>query len=80
MGRASGPGERSGMTELLARLGNVIYWLFTGVAVLGVLGGVFSAIFGGTNNEWWQDLSAGAAVAILFWGIGRAFRYVLAGK
>ncbi len=68
------------MTGVLARLGNVIYWLFTGFAVLGVLGGVFNAIFGVTNNEWWQDLGAGAAFAIVFWGIGSAFRYVLAGR
>ena len=68
------------MTGVLARLGNVLYWLCTGVAVLFVLGGVVSAIFGGTKNEWWQDLGAGVAFAIVFWGIGRAFRYVLAGK
>ncbi len=68
------------MTGMLARLGNVFYWLCTGVAVLFVLGGVLRAIFGGTNNEWWQDLGAGAAIAIVFWGIGRAFRYVLAGR
>ncbi len=68
------------MTGMLARLGNVFYWLCTGVAVLFVLGGVYNAIFGGTNIEWWQGFSAGAAIAIVFWGIGRAFRYVLAGR
>lgn len=68
------------MIELLARLGNVFYWLCTGVAVLIVIGGVGRAIFGGSNNEWWQDVGAGAAGAILFWGIGRAARYILAGR
>ncbi len=68
------------MTGVLARLGNVLYWLCTGVAVLSVLGGVGGAIFGGTNIEWWQGFAAGAAVAIVFWGIGRAVRYVLAGR
>ncbi len=73
-------GEGSGVIELLARLGNVLYWLCTGVAVLFVLGGVHRAIFGGSNNEWWQDVGAGATGAILFWGIGRAARYILAGR
>ena len=73
-------GEGSGVTELLARLGNVLYWLFTGLAVLIVLAGVGRAIFGGSNNEWWQDVGAGAAAAILFWGIGRTARYILAGR
>ncbi len=71
------------MTEgngMLARLGNVFYWLSTGLAVLFALAGVYNAIIGGTNNEWWQPLAVGAAFAIVFWGIGRAVRYVLAGK
>ena len=68
------------MTEVLARLGNLLYWLCTGVGVVGALGTVGAAISGETNNEWWQDVAAAAAIAVVFWGIGRAFRYVLAGR
>lgn len=40
------------MTGVLARLGNVLYWLCTGVAVLFVLGGVFLALDG---PSLWRD-------------------------
>ncbi len=69
------------MTELLARLGNVIYWLFTGVAALFVLGGAYIAVFGlgQVKDEWWP-LAVGAGFAIVSWLIGRAARFILAGK
>ena len=65
---------------MLARLGDVLYWLGCGVAVLFILAGVAM----GTS-----DNNAGADVAplviyfgggaIISWLIGRACRYVLSG-
>ena len=73
--RKSGTGESDGVIKLLAWLGNLLYWLCTGVAVVLVLAGVYSVIFG-------QAEHFGAVVvgAIVLWGIGRLVRYVLAGK
>ncbi len=47
------------MTGMLARLGNVLYWLCTGVAVLSVLGGVFLALDGPSLWSDKQQLSGG---------------------
>jgi len=77
---------------MLARLGNVIYWGCAGVAALSVVGGI---VFGfeipslwrgepSPGNEIFKDrlLLAAALVvsAIGIWLIGRAARYVLAGR
>ena len=71
------------MTEgngMLAWLGNVVYRLFTDGVVLFVIVCVSAATFHQDSNEWWQSLIACVAVAIVFWGTGRAARYILAGR
>lgn len=70
---------------MLARLGNVLYWLGTGLA------GLFLA--GAAWMTWtiWVELNrpgddsgffafSGAALAVICWLFGRACRYVLAGR
>jgi len=64
----------------LSRLGNVLYWLCTGVAALFALVSVYSALFGQVENGGWWLLGALAVLAIVVWLIGRAARYILAGK
>ena len=75
------------LTPLLARLGNVVYWLATGVATLFVLGAIIAtlmeahvAVFFGTKDEKWFAFVGLTALAIGSWGIGRAARYILAGR
>lgn len=65
------------MTGLLARLGNVIYWLFTGLAVVWGVVGVITLISGQREAA---EAVGGLALAIVFWGIGWVIRYILAGK
>jgi hypothetical protein len=52
---------------MLQRLGNVIYWTASGVALLVVF-------FGFIRGE----LAVGLVVAALIWLAGRAVRYILA--
>lgn len=63
---------------MAVRLGNVIYWALCGLAVL-----VLVAILGIGINEPRLGLGpfiAAPAIAIVIWLVGRAFRYVLAGR
>lgn len=71
---------------MVARLGNVLYWLGCLVAVPFVLwaGGnaaVLAGAFGGSTmpgeNAWHIAVSLGAAIGA--WLTGRALRYILAG-
>ncbi len=64
---------------LLGRLGNVLYWLGTSVAIL--LGGisVIVLVFGDKPERWLPCIFI-AVVAAVFWGIGRTLRYFLAGS
>ena len=74
------------MTEgngMLVRLGNVLYWSGTGVAVLFILAGIYYAVpaADGVGDKGWGYYAVRAAgSAIVAWLIGRAARYVLAGK
>lgn len=65
----------------MARLGNVLYWtgcvfalIIVGCGVLGV------ALEPGNNNETWIVIMITAVFAAVVWVIGRACRYVLAGR
>jgi hypothetical protein len=57
------------------RLGDVIYWMASGVALLVVCYGVFFAVIAAHLGP----LLGGLLVAILIWLAGKAARYVLAG-
>ena len=60
---------------MLARLGIVLYWAGCLLAACLLLSA--GALF--WNGENWQAVVLIAAVGVVFWLIGRACRYVLAG-
>jgi hypothetical protein len=69
---------------MIARLGYVLYWIACGVAgllLLGVIVGLGVLVTGYSTDPF--NTLAGVALcavgAVLCWGVGRAFRYVLAG-
>ena len=63
---------------MIARLANVLYW--TGCGVAGLFGLLAAAILiFATGQEKMNALMVGA-VAVVAWLIGRACRYVLAGR
>lgn len=68
---------------MLARLGNVIYWLGIGLAGLWMALAIFLERTAGTGSP---PMSTGEALAIVcipaagLWLIGRAAKYVLAGQ
>lgn len=63
---------------MVARLGNVLYWFASAVAVLALAGAAYSLAYGQRGGDVLAGL--GAAFAVLVWLIGRACRYVLAGR
>jgi hypothetical protein len=65
--------------KVLARLGDLLYWLgciLAGVVV--VWGAIFCFRGGSTDDVYLLPVAAVAAFAI--WVIGMAFRYILSGK
>jgi hypothetical protein len=70
---------------MLARLGYVLYWLGCGLAaiflVFGV-GGTYVAYSTRGTDPWsWAGVAIGmVVVAAVCWLVGRARKYVLAGK
>ncbi len=67
------------MTGVLERLGNVLYWLGTGVAMLFGIVAIASLVFGEGDGRLWI-VGALAVLAIVVWFIGLAARYIMAGK
>lgn len=64
--------------DVLARLGDVLHWfgcLLAGVFIVLAVAGV---IFG--NADRWAIATVATVVALLVFGLGRACRYVLAGR
>jgi hypothetical protein len=59
------------------RLGLVLYWT---CLVLAVALGLFVWRFFSMDSEGALPLIAGGLIALLFYGLGRAFRYVLSGE
>jgi hypothetical protein len=74
------------MEKMAPRLGNVLYWLGTAVAIFMVLNGLTMAIpqyYILAEDQNTTALEAGLlsiAVGGVVWLLGRAFRYVLAGR
>jgi hypothetical protein len=69
---------------MIARLGYVLYWIACGAAgllLLGVIAGLGILVTGYSTDP--SSTLAGmalcAVVAGLCWGVGKAFRYILAG-
>ncbi len=70
------------MTEsngMLARLGNVFYWLCTGVVVLVGIFIFASLVFGKGDDRLW-GVGGLVVFAIVVWLAGRAARDILAGR
>jgi hypothetical protein len=64
---------------MVARLGNVLYWAGTLIACL-VAGLIAYAVLFGTGEGDWLLPGLALFVAAAIWLIGRAARYVLAGR
>jgi len=67
---------------MINRLGNVLYWAVSTIAVVSLIFGGVIAIF--MNNASWSErlgfVIFAAVFALLSWLIGRALLYVLAGR
>lgn len=73
------------MSDILSRLGNVLYWGGSIIAVLLIVGGIAGFIIGISNGKNDGELFLIVtlylfAPAIAIWLLGRAARYVLSGK
>jgi hypothetical protein len=64
---------------MLARLGNVLYWAGCAFAILSVGLAVFMALSPGAYNPV-SMVVFGAVIGVVLWLMGRACRYVLAGR
>ena len=69
---------------MAARLNNVLYWSFSGLALLVIAFVGYLAIDDtkrgvAASNDLWALVFA-VLVAVVLWLIGRACRYVLAGR
>jgi hypothetical protein len=68
---------------MLARLGDVLYWLGSGIAIVILAFGAWLVLrgnLGGRPEDWWIVPAIFIGYALAAWLIGRACRYVLAGK
>ncbi len=61
-----------------ARLGKVIYWALSGLAALCILLLILAMI--GVGLAILAGMAIVVAIAVVFWAVGRATLYVLAGK
>jgi hypothetical protein len=69
---------------MLARLGNVFYWMGCGLAVLAWVIAILMiygdyAHLGPPRSDFYFVLGLAAVTSIVIWLLGRAARYVLAG-
>lgn len=65
--------------QMLARLGQVIYWATTATAVLMIGVMAFDAVTSSEDMHWGPAFGW-ALIAFFIWVFGRAALYVLAGK
>lgn len=63
---------------MLGRLGNVIYWLFTGLAILMAAGAVYQWTH--PNIDGIESPTTNLIIAAILYMIGAAARYVLGGR
>ena len=63
---------------MLARLGHVLYWAGCLLAVPPLILGVM--VLADRKPDAWMGLGFYTVVAVVIWLIGRACKYVLAGK
>jgi hypothetical protein len=67
---------------MLARLGDVLYWLGCGIAVVLLACGVilYAVDRDPSAGGWWFPYAVIGVLAVAAWLIGRACRYVLGGR
>jgi len=65
--------------KVLARLGEALYWLGCILAAIVIVWGARAA-FGDDNPEGPYIFILAAVAGFAFWAIGRACRFILAGK
>ena len=65
---------------MLARLGQVLYWVCCGIAVLMLLYGLLGFTYLNMQDAIFGSVIPAIIVALIFWLAGRAARYILAGK
>ena len=64
---------------MVERLGDVLYW--TGCAAAIAVAGLFVlAVVDSGRDDWWIVAALGAAYSAGCWVLGRALRYILAGR
>ena len=63
---------------MAARLGNVIYWLCSGISFLVALVAAFVIWNPGLEAPFWVPIYV--VTALVIWGVGRAARYVLSNR
>jgi len=72
--------QRTGSgTTMAERLGNVVYWACSGGAVLWAIFALY-ALSTATPPQWGPGLMLVAVISIPLWLVGKANRYVLAGR
>lgn len=64
---------------MAARLGNVLYWAFSGLAVILLIGAAAFSLNDKVDPHWLGWVLFGIP-AVLVWLIGRGCRYVLAAR
>jgi hypothetical protein len=64
---------------MVARLGNVLYWAASLIAGLLALIAAYAMVFGTGEDRVFID-TALAVIAVVVWLVGRACRYVVAGR
>jgi hypothetical protein len=65
---------------LLARLGDVLYWTTASLSALIIIVGIPAGLNEVAPDKGWTLIAVFFVIAAVIWLLGRACRYVLAGR
>jgi hypothetical protein len=65
---------------MLAKLGHLCYWVGSGLAAATLVSGLFILQHGPDQDYRWVVYVASIGGAVVFWLLGRACKYFLAGE
>ena len=65
---------------MIVRLGNVLYWAACALAALAAAFSLVGFVDSPMRQQDWANLAFGGAIGLGVWLVGRAFKYVLAGR
>lgn len=65
---------------MIERLGNLVYWIGCGLAAAFVGFAIIFVATGANGQQWYIGFIMLVGLGLISWGIGRATRYVLAGR